>query len=118
MPWGEGPGWLPPLRAVDGAELVRLVAETRVHELVAADEVDEGPARECWREFADLMRDVVDGLPDGEDRAALPRTCDAAIADLRAFGVRVVAGAAGGILHVAVLPQGWRRDPHYLFARG
>jgi hypothetical protein len=39
-----------------------------------------------------------------------------AIAALEASGARVIAGAAGGILYVAVLGQGRKRDPRFLFA--
>ncbi|MFL5333772.1 MAG: hypothetical protein ACJ8H8_11465 [Geminicoccaceae bacterium] len=118
MPWGEGPGRLPPLRAVDGTTLLRLVAETRVHHVTAADAVEEGPARETWHDFADLMRDLGDSLEDLDeaDRAPLAEQLDLLIAALRRHGVRVVAAAAGPILYVAVLPRGYRRDASLLFA--
>lgn len=118
MPWGEGLGRLPPLRPVDGATLVRLVAETQVHHVVAADEIGAGEAQEAWHDFADLMRDVADSAADldVEDRNALAMQVDASLADLRQAGARVIAGAAGAILYVAVMPKGPRRDTRVLFA--
>jgi hypothetical protein len=112
MPWGEGPGWLPPLRPVDGAALVRLVTGTQLHQVTAADEVGEGEAQEAWHDFADLMRDVADSAADldAADQDALSRQVDGAIAGLRHAGARVIAGAAGAILYVAVVPKGYRRD--------
>ena len=119
MPWGEGPGELPPLREVNGLALVHMAAEARVHHLVGADELEVGQARDCWHQFADLMRDAADSAADLDvaDRATLARSVDAAIADLKAVRARVLAGSAGQILYVAVLPRGCRRDPRLLFAR-
>jgi hypothetical protein len=118
MPWGEGPGRLPPLQPVDGTTLARLVAGTQVHQVTAADEVGEGEAQQAWHDFADLMRGVADSAADldAADQDALSRQVDGAISELRATGARVVAGTAGAILYVAVLPKGYRRDARVLFA--
>jgi hypothetical protein len=118
MPWGEGPRWLPPLRLVDGPTLVRLVTATQVHQVTAADEVGEGEAQDAWHDFADLMRDTADSAADldAADQGELGRQINGAIAELRHAGARVIAGAAGAILYVAVLPKGRRRDARMLFA--
>jgi hypothetical protein len=118
VPWGDGPGRLPPLRAVDGATLLRLVVQTRVHEVTAADETGEGEAREAWHDLADLMRDLGDSAADlaEADRVPLAGQLDLLMAELRRHGFRVVAGAAGTILYVAVLPRGYRQDVRALFA--
>jgi hypothetical protein len=118
VPWGDGPGRLPPLRAVDGATLLRLVVQTRVHEITAANEAGEGEAKETWHDFADLMRDLGDSAADlaEADRVPLAAQLDLLIAELRRHGLRVVAGAAGTILYVAVLPRGYRQDVRALFA--
>jgi DNA end-binding protein Ku len=118
MPWGEGPGPLPPLRPVNGQTLVRLVIQTQVHHVTAADEVGEGEAHDAWHDFADLMRDVADSVADldAADRGALGRQVDAAIAELHQAGARVIGGVAGAILYVAVLPKGYRRNARVLFA--
>jgi hypothetical protein len=96
------------------------VAATQVHHLVGADELDESEAREGWHHFADLMRDVADSAADlgAADRARLAEQVQAAIHDLQAAGARVLTGAAGAILYVAVKPRGWQRDLRRLFARG
>jgi proline dehydrogenase len=120
MPWGKGPGELPPLRVVNGTTLVQLARTARVHHLVGADELTEDEAtREAWHDFADLMRDVADSAAElgQEDLTALAGQVDSLIAALRGVGARVVAGAAGIILYVAVLPRGYRRDARLLFAR-
>jgi hypothetical protein len=118
MPWGEGPGRLPPLRPVDGPALVRLVIANRVHHVTAADEVGDGAAQEAWHDFADLMRDVTDVAADldAADLEALGLQLDLAITELQHVGARVIAGAAGTILYVAVLPKGYRRDARLVFA--
>jgi hypothetical protein len=118
VPWGDGPGGLPPLRVVDGATLLRLVVQTRVHEITAADEAGEGEVREAWHDFADLMRDLGDSAADLSevDRSPLAAQLDLLVAELRRHGFRVVAGAAGAILYVAVLPRGYRQDVRTLFA--
>lgn len=120
MPCSGAPGRLPLLRALDGAALVRLAAEARVHHLVGADELDVGATREPWRAFADLFGDVAQSAASlGEDdRNALAAQVDAARAALHAAGGRVIAGASGGILYVAVLARGRKRDPRFLFAAG
>jgi hypothetical protein len=66
------------------------------------------------------MRDVADSAADLDeaDRSALAVQVDAAIAELRAAGARVVAGSGGAILYVAVLMRDRRRDPRFLFAAG
>lgn len=96
-----------------------MMARARVHRLVGADELEAGEAREAWHDFADLMGDAIDSMPDLDeaDRIALARTMQLAIAELRRVGARVVAGEAGRILFVAVLPVGYSRDPRMLFAR-
>jgi hypothetical protein len=118
MPLGEGVGRLPPLRPVDWPTLVRLVTETRVHHVVAAGEIGTGKAQEAWHDFADVMRDVADSAADldAEDRRALAMQVDASLAGLHQAGGRVIAGAAGAILYVAILPKGYRRDTRVLFA--
>ena len=85
MPWGDGPGRLPPLRAVDGPTLLRLVMQTQVHEVTTADEAGEGEAREPWHDFADLMRDLGDSAADlaEADRVLLAAELDLLIAELR-----------------------------------
>jgi hypothetical protein len=105
---------------LDGAAIVRLAAAAKVHHLVGADELGRGVAREAWHAFADLMGDVAAGAADLGDasRAALAARLDAAIADLEAAGARAIVGAGGGILYVAVLPRGRKRDPRFLFAAG
>src|SRR5215207_929930 len=108
MPCSDGPGGMPPLQAAGGTTIVRLAAGAKGHDIVGADELSDGEARDPWHAFADLIRDVADsaaGLEDA-DRAALALQLDAAIADLHAAGARVVAGSDGKVLHVAVLPQG------------
>jgi hypothetical protein len=89
-----------------------------VHQVAAADEVGEGVTQEAWHDFADLMRDVADSVADLDlaDRDTLGQQVDGAIGALRNAGARVVAGAAGAILFVAVLPRGYRRDTRMLFA--
>lgn len=120
MPCNGDPGRLPPMRAADGATLVRLVAAATVHHVVGADELDVGERRGPWHAFADLMADVAGAAADLGDaeRGALACHVDAAIADLGAVGARVAAGAGGGIVYVAVLPRGRRCDPRFLFAAG
>jgi hypothetical protein len=117
------PVWLfasrwPALRAVDGATIVRLSAEASGHDVVGADELSTGEAREAWHEFADLMRDVADSAADldQEDRAVLAEQLDRAIADLEAAAARVVAGTGRGVLHIAVLPKRRRRDTRFFDA--
>jgi hypothetical protein len=99
---------------------VRLAAATTVHHVVGADELDRGAAGEAWHTFADLMADLADGASELNQagRSALALRLDAAIADLRRAGARVVAGAGGAVLHVAVLMRDRRRDPRFLFAAG
>ena len=111
-------GRLPPLRVVDGPTLLRLVVQTRVHEIMAPDEANGGEVREAWHDFADLMRDLGDSAADlaEADRVPLAGQLDLLIAELRRHGFRVVAGAAGTILYVAVLPRGYRQDVRALFA--
>ena len=118
MPWGEGPGRLPLLRAVDGPTLLQLVVQTRVHEITVADEAGKGESREAWHDFADLMRDLGDSAAvlAEVDRVPLAGQLDLLIAELRRHGFRVVAGIAGTVLYVAVLPRGYRRDVRALFA--
>jgi hypothetical protein len=69
--WG-GRRW-PPLRARDGAAIVRLAAGAGGVDIVGADSLDAGEAREAWHAFADLMRDVADSAADLDeaDLAAL-----------------------------------------------
>jgi phosphoserine phosphatase len=118
VPWGDGPGRLPLLRVVDGPTLLRLVVQTRVHEITAADETGESDVREAWHDFADLMRDLSDSAADlaEADRVPLAAQLDLLIAELRRHGFRVVAGASGAIFYVAVLPRGYRQDVRRLFA--
>ena len=118
MPWGDGPGRLPLLRVVDGATLLRLVVQTRVHEVTALDEADEGEVREAWHDFADLMRDLGDSVADLAEAERVPLAAQLGflIAELKRHGFRVVAGAAGTILYVAVLARRYRRDVSALFA--
>jgi hypothetical protein len=118
VPWGDGPGRLPLLRVVDGATLLRLVVQTQVHEVTAADKADEGEVREAWHDFADIMRDLGDSAADlaEADRVPLAEQLDLLIAELRRHDFRVVACAAGTILYVAVLPRGYRQDVRALFA--
>jgi hypothetical protein len=118
MPWGDGPGRLPLLRLVDGVTLLSLVVQTRVHEITAADEANEGEVREIWHDFADLMRDLGDSAADlaEADRVPLAEQLDVLIAELQRHGFGVVAGAAATILYVAVLPRGYRQDVRALFA--
>jgi hypothetical protein len=103
---------------VDGPTLLRLVVQTQVHEVTAADEADEGETRKAWHDFADLMRDLGDSAADlaEADRVPLAGQLDRLITELRRHGFRVVAGAAGTILYVAVLPHGYRQDVRALFA--
>ena len=63
---------------------------------------------------------LANGAADLEaaDRAGLAEQVDAWIADLKIAGAKVLAGTAGAILYVAVVPRGWRRDLRGLFARG
>jgi len=118
MPWGEGPGGLPPMRRVTGRDLVRMAAEARVHQVVGADELEAEATEEAWHAFADLMRDVADNASelDENDRLVLARAVDDAVAELRALGVRVLAGAGNGVMLVAVVPAGSRRDLAAMFA--
>jgi hypothetical protein len=118
MPCHGDPGWLPPLRASDCAAIVRLAAAADVHHVVGADELDADRTRDPWHAFADLMDEVSRGAAGLDDagQAALAARLDMAIAALEASGARVIAGAAGGILYVAVLGQGRKRDPRFLFA--
>jgi hypothetical protein len=118
VPWGDGPGRLPLLRVVDATTLLRLVVQTQVHEVTAADEAAEGEVREAWHDFADLMRDLRDSAADlaEADRVPLAEQLDLLMAELRRHGFRVVGGTAGTILYVAVLPHGYRRDVRALFA--
>jgi hypothetical protein len=120
MPCNGDPGRLPPLRELDGAAILRLAAAAKVHHLVGADELSRGMARDPWHAFADLMGDaaVVAATLGDADRTALAARLDAAVADLRAAGARVIAGSGGGILYVAVLPKDRKRDPRFLFAAG
>jgi hypothetical protein len=113
--WTFASRW-PALGAVDGAMIVRLAAEASGHDVVGADELSAGEAREAWHEFADLMRDVADSAADldEEDRAVLAEQPDRTIADLEAVGARVVAGAGRGVLHIAVLPKRRNRDTRFL----
>jgi hypothetical protein len=106
------------MRAVTGTALVRMAADAVVHEVIGADELEREATQDAWHTFADLMRDVADNAAElGEaDRAALAEQVDAAIADLRSVKARVVAGAGGSILFVAVLPVGDRRDLRRFFA--
>ena len=115
--WTLASRW-PALRAGDGATIVRLAAEASGHDVVGADELSAGEAREAWHEFADLMRDVADSAADldAEDRAVLAEQLDRAIADLEAAGARVVAGVGRGVLHIAVLPKRRRRDMRFFDA--
>lgn len=117
MPCNGDPGWLPTLRASDGAAIVRLAASAKVHHLVGADELSDGAAREPWHAFADIMSEVADC--GSSDQTALAARIDAAVADLKNVGFRVVAGVGGAILYVAVLPRRGRTpDPRFLFAVG
>jgi hypothetical protein len=91
----------------------------RVHHLVGADELGEEDAmREAWHDFADLMRDVTDSAAELEpaDLTALAGQLDGLIISLRDSGAKVVAAAAGPILYVVVLPNGYRRDVRLLVA--
>jgi hypothetical protein len=92
--------------------------QTRVHDTTAAEEPSEGEAREAWHDFADLMRDLGDSVADltEADPVPLAGQLGQLIAELRRHGFRVVAGAAGAILYVVVLPRGYRRDVRALFA--
>lgn len=118
MPWGEGPGELPPMRAASGGMLVEMAAQAAVHLLVGADELEREPSADAWHTFADLMRDVADSAADlpAVDRSALAAQLDAAIVDLRRVRARVVAGMGGSAMFVAVLPIGDRRDLRAMFA--
>jgi hypothetical protein len=103
---------------VDGPTLLRLVVQTRVHEITAADKAGEGEVQEAWHDFADFMRDLGDSAADlaEVDRVPLAAQFDQLIAELRRHGFRAVAGAAGTILYVAMLPSGYRQDVRALFA--
>jgi hypothetical protein len=118
VPWGEGPGELPPMRAATGQALVRMAAQAVVHQVVGADELERETTQHAWHRFADLMQDVA-GQAAGTDEAGcavLEAQLDAAIAELRRVRARVVAGSAGAVLFVAVIPIGDRRDLRALFA--
>jgi hypothetical protein len=125
MPWGEGSGRLPPMRPVTGEELVRMAATARIHELTGADELEVEETAGAWHSFADLMTQVsgcsAEAAGFAEAAGCDPRTLAAmlndAIAELRRCGARVLAGEAGGILFVAVVPAGSRRDLATLFAQ-
>jgi hypothetical protein len=114
VPWGEGPGELPPMRAATGEGLVRMAAQALVHQVVGADELEREGTQQAWHRFADLMQDVAGS--DEAGRAALATQLDAAIAELRRVRARVVAGSGGAVLFVAVIPIGDRRDLRALFA--
>lgn len=121
MPWGEGPGALPPMRRASGEALVRMAAQAAVHQLAGADELERDEATaDAWHTFADLMRDVADSAAelDEADRTALVEQVASAVADLRRVGATVVAGIGGQILFVAVVPFGDRRDLRLMFASG
>ena len=115
--WALSGPW-PPLRAADGATIVRLAVEASGQDVVGADELSAGEAREAWHEFADLMRDVGDGAADldAEDRAVLAQQLDRVMAELEAAGARVIAGAGRGVLHVAVLPKRQKRNTRFFEA--
>jgi hypothetical protein len=117
MPWGEGPGDLPPMRRTTGEALVRLAAEAVLVQLVGDDELEHGEAQAAWHHFADLMLDAdcVASLDDA-GKARLARNLDMTIGALRRAGATVRAGAGGGVLFVAVVPIGYRRDLRALFA--
>jgi hypothetical protein len=119
MPWGEGPGALPPMRAVRGSELVRMAVEAHIHEPPGADELEREEMSDAWHTFADLMRDVADCAAElgACDRVTLASAVDAAIADLQSRGARVLAGVASRILYVAVVPAGSRHNLPALFAQ-
>jgi hypothetical protein len=106
------------MRATTGEALVRMAADAAVHRIVGADDLDTEEARDAWHTFADLMRDLFDSAAelDEADRRALAAQVDAAVADLRRVRARVVAGSAGTVLFVAVLPMERRRDARHLFA--
>lgn len=106
------------MRATTGEALVRMAADAAVHRIVGADDLEGEQAEDAWHTFADLMRDVFDSAAelDERDRLALAAQVDDAIADLRRVRARVVAGSAGTVLFVAVLPIGLRRDARHLFA--
>lgn len=121
MPWGEGPGALPPMRQVSGGTLVRMAAEAAVHQVIGADELEREETAAAWHAFADLMRDIAENAPTCGDAAlaALADRVDATIADLGRVRARVVAGLGGHVLFVAVLPIGdRRRDLRLIFAAG
>ncbi|MGG5818739.1 hypothetical protein [Falsiroseomonas sp. HW251] len=120
MPWGEGPGELPPMRRATGEALVQMAAQAAVHQVIGADDLEREATQDAWHTFADLMQDVADtaAMLDADDRAALAKHLDGAIADLRRVGARVVAGSAGDVLFVAVIPIGDRRDLRAMFAAG
>src|SRR5690349_18654011 len=117
VPWGDGPGRLPPMHEVDGAALVALAAVAQIHHVTGTDDLNQGPAEACWHHFADLMRDIADSAAElgEEDRGVLAKQADEAITELKQVGVKVLAGGAGRILYVAVVPRGWRRDLRLLF---
>ncbi|HYF09520.1 MAG TPA: hypothetical protein VD970_18010 [Acetobacteraceae bacterium] len=119
MPWGENLGQLPRLQSVDGKTLVRMAAETRVHHVVGADELEAEPLQEIWHDFADCMRDVCDSAADlsPDEQEALGRQLDSLIAELRGHGVRVLVGQAGAFLYVAIVLRTGERDLLKLFAR-
>jgi hypothetical protein len=52
------------------------------------------------------------------DRVALAAQVDAAIAGLKAAAAEVLAGMAGQILYVAVVPRGYGRGLRFLFVAG
>jgi hypothetical protein len=102
-----------------GAALVRMAAEAKVHQVLGADELErEEETQDAWHTFADLMRDVADSAAELEeaDRQSLAGQVDAALADLRRVRAKVAAGTGGGIMFVAVLPVGDRRDLRVMFA--
>lgn len=119
MPWGEKLGQLPPMRPVDGARLLAMIAATRVHHVVGADELEAEPTQEPWHDFADLMRDACDSAADldADDSEHLADEIEALIGALRDLGVTVLAGREGAFLYVAVVRQVRRRDLVKMFAR-
>jgi|GEM_PF-6107928 len=118
MPWGEGPGHLPPMRRTSGQNLVALLVDAHVLMLVGVDDLERPATSAAWHDLADLLGDAPRALADlcPEQRQALVRSLDGAIAALHAHRFRVIAGAAGGVVVVAVVPVGDRRDLRALFA--
>jgi hypothetical protein len=106
------------MRQASGIALLRMAANARVHQVVGADELEAEETQAAWHAFADLMHDVTHNVPGLQEagRTALERALDDVIAELRRLRVRVLAGGGNGVMLVAVVPAGSRRDIAAMFA--